>query len=100
MWSCNILRRVCSIHWLIILKKRDCSLSRSLVAPGKPSAKSFEELFAIVSKHYNPVPSEVVMSFKFNSCSCLPCMSVADFVAELRHLSRHCGFLEVLWMSC
>ncbi|XP_058858757.1 uncharacterized protein K02A2.6-like [Acipenser ruthenus] len=72
------------------------SLLRSLVAPLKPSEKTFAELVAALTEHYNPKPSAIVQRFKFDSCSRKPGISVAGFVAELRALSEYCEFGDTL----
>ena len=41
-------------------------LIRNLVAPGKPTDKSFAELVNIVKNHLNPRPLSIVYRFKFN----------------------------------
>ena len=67
-------------------------LVRNLVAPDKPTDKSFEELVTLVKEHHTPPPSVTVQRFKFNSRSQRDGESVAEFVAELRRLSEHCKF--------
>jgi hypothetical protein len=38
----------------------------NLVAPGKPTTKSFEELVKLVKEHHDSPPSAIVQRFKFN----------------------------------
>ena len=52
-------------------------LLRSILAPVKPSKKTFEELAEALKNHYNPPPSEVMQRFQFNTRSCKPGESVA-----------------------
>jgi len=59
-------------------------LIRSLVAPNKPTDKSYADLVKIVGLHFNPKPSVAVQRFKFNSWSKQPGETVSAFVAELR----------------
>jgi len=61
---------------------------RSFLSPEKPKDKTFEELAAVLTKHYTPKPSEVVQSFQFFSRVRQPGETVADFIAELRRLAR------------
>ena len=42
-------------------------LLRSLSAPSKPDDKSYADLVAAMEKHHDPVPSEIVQRYKFNS---------------------------------
>ena len=62
-------------------------LIRNLVAPGKPSGKTFEEIIQLVRRHHHPPPSEIVERFNFKEGE-----SVAEFVADLRKLSENCKF--------
>jgi hypothetical protein len=66
------------------------------VVPGKPTAKSFEELVKLVKEHRDPPPSAIVQCFKFNSRNQKEGETVAEFVAELRRLSEHCKFNDTL----
>ena len=65
---------------------------RNLVAPAKPTDKSFEELVKIVRDHYQLKPSAIVQRLKFNTCVRQPGQSVTAFVAELRRLTEFCDF--------
>ena len=56
-------------------RERSCSAVvvqriKSLVAPGKPTEKSFAELVEIMSKHVHPVPCIRSMSSKLFSSDC------------------------------
>ena len=71
-------------------------LVKSLVAPAKPKEKAFKELTELMTRHYNPVPSEIVQRYKFHMRFCQPMESVATFVSELRALEEHCQFGDTL----
>eukprot|EP00731_Ephydatia_muelleri_P019872 Em0012g697a len=74
-------------------------LIRSLIAPDKPSDKSFEQIVKAVSDHLCPTPSSILQRFYFNSCVQKESESIAQFVAELRRLAVHCEFegtLEIM----
>ena len=80
-------------------------LIRNLVTPGKPTNHSFEELVKQVTDHLTPPPSAIMQRYKFNSRAQKEGETVADYVAELRHLSEHCKFEnldEMLrdWLVC
>jgi hypothetical protein len=62
-------------------------LARNLLSPAKPSEKTFEEIVAVLTVHYNPTPSEVMQRFRFNSQSGEP---VSTYIAELRRLAEYC----------
>ncbi len=57
-------------------------LLRSLVAPSKPGDKPYLELVEAMKKHHNPVPSEIVQRYKFNSRFRGDSESVATFVNQ------------------
>ena len=67
-------------------------LLRSLLTPDKPSDKTFEELTAVLAKHYSPPPSEVIQRYRFNSRSRNAGESIAAYVADLRRLAEFCNF--------
>jgi len=71
-------------------------LLRSLLSPEKPREKTFEELVAVLTAHYNPPPSEVMQRFRFNSRSRKTGESVAAYVAELRRLAEFCNYGDTL----
>ena len=81
---------------LSVVGAQTYQLIRNLVAPGKPTEKSFGELVKLVKGHYQPTPSVIVQRFKFNSRAQLQGESIATFIAELRRLSEHCGYGESL----
>jgi len=65
---------------------------RGLVAPSKPSEKSYEELKEIVGKHYSPPSSSIMHRLKFNTRVREKGESVASYVAALRQLAEFCEF--------
>ena len=71
-------------------------LLRSLLFPEKSKDKTFEELAAVLTKHYTPKLSEVVESFRFFSRVRQPGETVADFIAKLRRLAEDCNFESTL----
>ena len=42
------------------------SLLKNLVAPAKPSDKSYDELIRVMNEHQNPKPSVIMERYKFN----------------------------------
>ena len=67
-----------------------------LVSPLKPKDKTFEQLKEIVQKHLKPKPSEIVQRYKFHTRVQRSGETIANFVAELRHLSQDCNFGDSL----
>ena len=68
------------------------TIIRNLLVPDLPSTKSFDQIVAAAGKYFNPKPSSIVQRFRFNFHSRKEGKSVADFVVELRQLSKHCQF--------
>ena len=71
-------------------------LLSSILAPVKPSEKTFQELTEVLRNHYSPPPSEVMQRFRFNTRSRKPGESVATYVAELRRLAEYCNYGNTL----
>ena len=71
-------------------------LIRNLVAPRKPTKKSFEELVTLVQGHCQPSPSVIVQRFKFNLRAQQQGESVATYVSKLQRLSEHCEYGDKL----
>ena len=69
-------------------------LIKTLLAPVKPGDKSFQQLVTIIQENECPQRSVIVQRFIFNSGVQKQGESVADFVADLRHLAEHCGARE------
>lgn len=72
------------------------SLMRSLLSPQKPGDKSFDELVALLTAHFNPRPSEIVQRFRFNSRMRKAGETVTVYVAELRKLAQDCNYGDTL----
>ena len=67
-------------------------LIKSLLAPAKPTDKSFQELVQLVKDHHEPKPSVIVQRYHFNSRVRKQGETVAVYVAELRQLTQYCEF--------
>lgn len=67
-------------------------LVRNLVAPQKPSTKTFDQIVELVQNHFCPPPSAIAQRFAFNNRVQREGETMAQFVAELRKLSQHCEF--------
>ena len=59
-------------------------LIRNLLAPAKPTDKSFAEIVEAVLRHHQPKPSVIVQRFNFHSRSRNSGKNVSTYVAELR----------------
>ena len=67
-------------------------LIRNLVAPNKPTEKTFAEIVKLVKDHYTPPPPAAMQRYTFNKRIQKEGESIAEFVAELRKLSERCEF--------
>ena len=70
-------------------------LLKNLLAPEKPTEKSFGELVELMKNHLQSRPL-IVERFTFHSRNRKDGESVAVYVAELRKLTEHCGFGDTL----
>ena len=69
---------------------------RDLVAPTKPSEKSFAPAERAVKKHYEPTRIVIAERFYFHRRSQQPGESIAQYMAELLKLAIHCEFADYL----
>lgn len=65
---------------------------RNLLAPRRPEEKSYQEVIAILRKHYSPVKSEISERFTFNKCNQKSNQTVSEYIVELRKLANSCNF--------
>ena len=70
-------------------------LLQSSVAPEKPAAKGFDALVKLVQDYYQPIPSVILLKFKFNSYAQRLGESIATFAAELQKLAEHYKFKAI-----
>ena len=78
--------------FLLVIGPGAYKLLRSLLSPEKPGDKSFKSLTETMTKHYDPVPSEIVQRYKFHTRFRQPGETVSTYVSELRSLAEHCNF--------
>ena len=67
-------------------------LIRNLLAPDKPTDKTFKKITDIVRDHHMPKPSVTMQRFNFHSKTRKPGELVSTYIAELRRTSEHCEF--------
>lgn len=67
----------------------------NLCTPEKPSSKSFNDLVKVMQEHLQPKPSILAERFKFRQRVQKSTESVAEYVADLKKLSKYCGFSVV-----
>ena len=71
-------------------------LIRNLVAPKKPTKKTFDEIITLVKDHHQPCLSTIVQRFNFHMQMQKPSETISDFVAQLHKLSEYCEFGDTL----
>ena len=67
-------------------------LMKSLADPDTFDSQTYEQLCELVKEYYEPVPSEIVQRFKFNTRNRASGESIAAYVAALRELAAHCNY--------
>ena len=72
------------------------SLLRNLVAPVKPSDKSYNKLVRVMNEHQNPKLLVIMERYKFNKRDRQPGESIPFYVTELKRLSEHYDFVVTL----
>ncbi|CAG2228036.1 unnamed protein product [Mytilus edulis] len=82
--------------FLSVCGKNTYKLIRVLLAPVKPGTKSLADLTKLVNDHRDPVPSEIIQRFKFNSITRHSNESVRTFIAAQRSLTEHGNYSDTL----
>lgn len=67
-------------------------LLMDLCFPNAPETKSYKEINEILKEHYKPSVTVYAERRKFYEAQQNKCESVADYVARLKGLTRHCKF--------
>ena len=81
---------------LTVVGSRTYSLIRGLVSPSLPREKSYEELVALLKKHFDPEPIVIAERYHFYQRSQKSGESIADYLASLRRLASRCKFQDFL----
>ena len=81
---------------LTVIGPKIFTLLRSLTTLELSQDKSFEELEAVLKAHFQPKPLVIAERFHFHRRDQAVGESIADYIAQLRHLSAHCEFGEYL----
>lgn len=68
------------------------SLLVDLLAPVEPDTKKLEDLTKVLRDHLSPQPSVIAERAKFHKRMQKETESIADFVADLKHLTQYCKF--------
>ena len=62
------------------------------VSPAEPTDKTYAQLTEILQKHYQPAHSEISVRLKFRSRKQQPNENIAEYIVELKKLSKRCGY--------
>ena len=81
---------------LSVIGGKTYDLLRNLLSPTDPKDKTFDELVEALKGHYEPKPLVIAERFHFHKRNQAAGESVAQFIAELRRLARHCEFKTFL----
>lgn len=82
--------------FLTIVGRENYTLLRDLLAPQKPSAQTLEGLFSTLVSHFEPKKVVIAERFHFHKRNQGPTETIAEYIAELRHLATHCKFGDYL----
>ena len=85
------------VAWLLnMIRAKNYSLVRTLVAPDEPKSKTLEQLTAVLKQHYEPKRLVIARRFYFHRRDQDTNESTAEYVAELRKLASPCKFGDYL----
>ena len=77
---------------LLVLGMNQYSLIRGMVSPQKPEEKSYDELVALLKKHFDPEPIVIAERFQYYQRTQGSGESVSEYLANLRKLAARCQF--------
>ena len=78
--------------FISVVGKDAYGVIRSLVAPAKPSEKTYTQITTAFANHIKPKPIVIAERFKFYERSQKDDEGVAEFVAAIRKLAINCDF--------
>ena len=67
-----------------VIGAKTYKLLRDLLIPKKPMEVTVDVILETLSKHYEPIPCEIVERFIFNTCDRQDNHKMVDYIAELR----------------
>ena len=77
---------------LSVIGPKTYSILRSLMAPDSPQSKSYDALSKALINHFDPKPIVIAERYHFHLRHQSPTETIAEYVAELRHLASSCDF--------
>ena len=82
--------------FLSTIEGKTYELLRNLVSPSPPESLKLSELTDILKRHYEPKPLVIAERFHFHCRFQTADELIAEFMAQLCRLSKHCDFKEYL----
>ncbi|KAG8191042.1 hypothetical protein JTE90_029485 [Oedothorax gibbosus] len=82
--------------FLTVVGPSTYGLLKNLLSPVLPTARTLEQLIAVLDQHFDPAPSEIVERFRFNARVRKGGESISTFIAELRRLAKKCNYGQSL----
>ena len=82
--------------FLTCLGKETFGLLRALVVPAKLSDKTYDELVAALTAHFEPRPLIIAERFRFHKRDQKEGEKIRDYAASLQKLAEHCSFGDTL----
>lgn len=70
--------------FLAVIGSQTYGVLRNLVQPDLPKDKSFDEITAVLLKHYNPKPLTISERFKFHKRNQKEGEKISEYVVELK----------------
>lgn len=93
----NDIKEAIKVATLITVIGSDAyELMVNLCTPGRPASKTFNELVAVMQNHLQPQASVLAERYKFRQRKQCRDETIADFVADLKRLSRTCNFSDLI----
>ena len=81
--------------FLSVIVGKTYTLLRNLLAPDKPSTKTYANLVETLRKHFEPKKLVIAERFQFHKKNQAVGETISDYVAELRRLSLNCEFADL-----
>ena len=81
---------------LTVLGAKAYSLLRTIIAPGKPAEKTYQQLLDAMKSYVNPKPIVIAERFQFHRRNQNEGETLTQYLAQLRKLAEHCEFRDNL----
>lgn len=82
--------------FLSVIGGKTYGLLKTLLAPKKPTEKTYEELRQVLQDHLSPKPVVIAERYRFWTVRQKAGQSVSQYLAELRRLAEKCQFGDFL----